>query len=67
MLLLLRYSAAAIITSEAVSSGILYLDKFVVSDSKQGQGTSQILWECIREDLGKLFWRSRASNHINPW
>ncbi|KAB5553879.1 hypothetical protein PHYPO_G00043770 [Pangasianodon hypophthalmus] len=61
------YSAVAIITSEPVSSGILYLDKFVVSDNKQGQGTSQILWECIRQDLGKLFWRSRASNRINPW
>ncbi|TSK77141.1 N-acetylglutamate synthase, mitochondrial [Bagarius yarrelli] len=62
-----RYSAAAIITSEQVSSGTLYLDKFVVSDCKQGQGTGQILWECIRQDLGKLFWRSRANNRINPW
>ncbi|XP_072549698.1 N-acetylglutamate synthase, mitochondrial isoform X2 [Salminus brasiliensis] len=61
------YSAAAIITTEPVSSGTLYLDKFVVSGSKQGQGTSQLLWECIRQDLGKLFWRSRSTNHINPW
>ncbi|KAG9264391.1 N-acetylglutamate synthase, mitochondrial isoform X2 [Astyanax mexicanus] len=61
------YSAAAIITTEPVSSGTLYLDKFVVSGSKQGQGTSQILWECIRQDLGKLFWRSRSTNRINPW
>ncbi|XP_010862190.2 N-acetylglutamate synthase, mitochondrial isoform X1 [Esox lucius] len=61
------YSAAAIITREAVSSATPYLDKFVVSGSKQGQGTSQILWECIKQDLGKLFWRSRATNHINPW
>ncbi|KAJ7992190.1 hypothetical protein DPEC_G00275960 [Dallia pectoralis] len=61
------YSAAAIITREDVSSHTLYLDKFVVSGSKQGQGTSQILWESIRQDLGKLFWRSRATNRINPW
>nr|ALP75580.1 mitochondrial N-acetylglutamate synthase [Clarias batrachus] len=61
------YSAAAIITSEPVNSGTLYLDKFVVSDCKKGQGTSQILWECIRQDLGKLFWRSRVNNRINPW
>ncbi|XP_075999243.1 N-acetylglutamate synthase, mitochondrial [Genypterus blacodes] len=61
------YNAAAIITSEPVSSGAPYLDKFVVSSSKQGQGTSQVLWECIRQDLGKLFWRSRATNRINPW
>ncbi|XP_022059100.2 N-acetylglutamate synthase, mitochondrial [Acanthochromis polyacanthus] len=61
------YSAAAVITVEPVNSGTPYLDKFVVSSSKQGQGTSHILWECIRQDLGKLFWRSRATNWINPW
>ncbi|XP_072224681.1 N-acetylglutamate synthase, mitochondrial [Leuresthes tenuis] len=61
------YSAAAIITMEPVNGGTPYLDKFVVSSSKQGQGTSHILWECIKEDLGKLFWRSRATNKINPW
>ncbi|XP_042361246.1 N-acetylglutamate synthase, mitochondrial [Plectropomus leopardus] len=61
------YSAAAIVTMEPVNSGTPYLDKFVVSSSKQGQGTSHILWECIRQDLGKLFWRSRATNRINPW
>ncbi|KAI3360238.1 hypothetical protein L3Q82_014551, partial [Scortum barcoo] len=61
------YSVAAIITMEPVNSGTPYLDKFVVSSSKQGQGTSHILWECIRQDLGKLFWRSRATNRINPW
>lgn len=61
------YSAAAVITMEPVNAGTLYLDKFVVSSSKQGQGTSHILWECIRQDLGKLFWRSRATNKINPW
>ncbi|TKS92395.1 N-acetylglutamate synthase, mitochondrial [Collichthys lucidus] len=62
-----RYSAAAIITMEPVNNGTPYLDKFVISSSKQGQGTSHILWECIRQDLGKLFWRSRATNRINPW
>ncbi|KAE8283618.1 hypothetical protein D5F01_LYC19021 [Larimichthys crocea] len=61
------YSAAAIITMEPVNNGTPYLDKFVISSSKQGQGTSHILWECIRQDLGKLFWRSRATNRINPW
>ncbi|KAM4535184.1 N-acetylglutamate synthase, mitochondrial [Fundulus diaphanus] len=61
------YSAAAIITMEPVNGGTPYLDKFVVSSSKQGQGTSHILWECIRQDLCKLFWRSKATNRINPW
>lgn len=61
------YNAAAIITMEPVNNGTPYLDKLVVSSSKQGQGTSHLLWECIRQDLGKLFWRSRATNRINPW
>lgn len=61
------YNAAAIITMEPVNNGTPYLDKFVVSSNKQGQGTSHLLWECIRQDLGKLFWRSRATNRINPW
>ncbi|XP_029986280.1 N-acetylglutamate synthase, mitochondrial isoform X1 [Sphaeramia orbicularis] len=61
------YSAAAIVTLEPVHGGTPYLDKFVVSSSKQGQGTSHLLWERIRQDLGRLFWRSRANNRINPW
>uniref|UniRef100_A0A3P9J3I7 N-acetylglutamate synthase, mitochondrial n=1 Tax=Oryzias latipes TaxID=8090 RepID=A0A3P9J3I7_ORYLA len=61
------YNAAAIITMEPVNGGTPYLDKFVVSSSKQGQGMSHILWECIRHDQGKLFWRSKAANKINPW
>lgn len=52
---------------EPVNTGMPYLDKFVVSSNKQGQGTSHLLWERIRQDLGKLFWRSRATNRINPW
>ncbi|KAJ1136355.1 hypothetical protein NDU88_002772 [Pleurodeles waltl] len=61
------YSAAAIITSEPVLGGTPYLDKFVVNSSKQGQGSGQMLWECVRQDLALLFWRSRATNPINPW
>ncbi|CAL8275218.1 unnamed protein product [Lota lota] len=61
------YSAVAIITREPVSSATPYLDKFVVSSSLQGQGTGHLLWDCIRQDLGRLFWRSRACNRINPW
>uniref|UniRef100_A0A8C5PY89 N-acetylglutamate synthase, mitochondrial n=1 Tax=Leptobrachium leishanense TaxID=445787 RepID=A0A8C5PY89_9ANUR len=61
------YSAAAIVTTEPVLGGTPYLDKFVVSSGKQGQGSGQMLWECLRQDLQRLFWRSRASNPINPW
>ncbi|XP_066554853.1 N-acetylglutamate synthase, mitochondrial isoform X1 [Amia ocellicauda] len=61
------YRAVAIVTKEPVSSSTPYLDKLVVSSSRQGQGTSQILWDCIRQDLGSLFWRSNSTNRINPW
>ncbi|XP_073428904.1 N-acetylglutamate synthase, mitochondrial [Dendrobates tinctorius] len=61
------YNAAAIITTEPVLGGTPYLDKFVVSSGRQGQGSGQMLWECVRQDLQTLFWRSRATNPINPW
>lgn len=61
------YNAAAIITTEPVLGGTPYLDKFVVSSGRQGQGSGQMLWECIRQDLKTLFWRSRATNSINSW
>lgn len=62
-----RYNAAAILTTEPVLEGTPYLDKFVVSSSRQGQGSGQMLWECLRRDLQTLFWRSRVTNPINPW
>ncbi|KAM8946691.1 N-acetylglutamate synthase, mitochondrial [Pelodytes ibericus] len=61
------YNAAAIVTTEPVLGGTPYLDKFVVSSGRQGQGSGQMLWECLRQDLQKLFWRSRATNPINSW
>ncbi|CAH1790083.1 unnamed protein product [Owenia fusiformis] len=61
-----EYNAVAMITNEP---GIetAYLDKFAVSMNSQGQGTSEMLWECIRRDFKSLFWRSRCDNKINPW
>ncbi|XP_068118532.1 N-acetylglutamate synthase, mitochondrial [Hyperolius riggenbachi] len=61
------YNAAAIITTEPVLGGTAYLDKFVVNSSRQGQGSGQMLWQCVRQDLETIFWRSRASNPINSW
>ncbi|XP_004432598.1 PREDICTED: N-acetylglutamate synthase, mitochondrial isoform X1 [Ceratotherium simum simum] len=61
------YNAAAILTTEPVLGGTQYLDKFVVSSSRQGQGSGQMLWECLRRDQQTLFWRSRVTNPINPW
>ncbi|XP_033629478.1 N-acetylglutamate synthase, mitochondrial-like [Asterias rubens] len=60
------YSAVAIITQEA-GVGIPYLDKFSISLQRQGEGTSDMLWNCIRRDFPSLFWRSKISNKANAW
>ncbi|XP_038048735.1 N-acetylglutamate synthase, mitochondrial-like [Patiria miniata] len=60
------YSAAAIITQE-VGVTIPYLDKFSISLQRQGEGTSDMLWNCVRRDFPSLFWRSRISNKVNAW
>ena len=59
------YRGTAIITHEG---DIPYLDKFAVTQKAQGDGLGGSLWERIRKDNPKLFWRSRVDNHqINPW
>ncbi|CAD5120902.1 DgyrCDS9455 [Dimorphilus gyrociliatus] len=60
------YSAAAIITIDK-EVPIPYLCKFAISETKQGEGVSDLLWKMIKQDHSKLFWRSRWDNRINPW
>jgi len=59
------YRATAILTHEGP---IPYLDKFAVTSKAQGEGLAASLWERLRKDNPKLFWRSRIDNHaINSW
>ena len=58
------YSAIAILTMEL---GMPYLDKFAVTAESQGAGLGASLWNRIREDTPRLFWRSRAGNPFNTW
>jgi len=59
------YRATAILTDEGP---IPYLDKFAVTSKAQGEGLAASLWERLRKENPKLFWRSRGDNHqINPW
>lgn len=60
------YSAAAIITIDK-EIRVPYLCKFAISETKQGEGVSDLLWKMIKTDHPKLFWRSRWDNRINPW
>ena len=60
------YNAAAVVTVED-GINVPYLDKFAVSNSKQGEGCGDILWESIKTNTPQLYWRSRTTNKINPW
>ena len=47
--------------------GMTYLDKFAVLDEAQGEGLGRAVWQVMREQNPRLFWRSRHGNGINPF
>jgi acetylglutamate kinase len=57
-----NYRAAMILTDEG---GYSYLDKFAVLDDAQGEGLGRAVWQVMREENPRLFWRSRHGNQIN--
>jgi bifunctional N-acetylglutamate synthase/kinase len=59
------YTATAIITQGHALPP--YLDKFAVTTQAQGAGVGGSLWQRMKAENRKLFWRSRAENEINPW
>lgn len=59
-----NYRAAVIITMEA---GVPYLDKFAVLDDAQGEGLGRAVWQVMRDENPKLFWRSRRGNPVNAF
>ncbi|POW12665.1 hypothetical protein PSHT_08011 [Puccinia striiformis] len=79
------YQAAAIVTNEGISDKepIVYLDKFAVLPSLQGEGIVDFLWGALRDEsfdalnnngglsgIGEpvdLVWRSRSDNPVNRW
>jgi acetylglutamate kinase len=58
------YRATAILTME---HGVPYLDKFAVTNEAQGEGIGGSIWQRMRRETPKLFWRSRANNAVNVW
>lgn len=47
--------------------GETYLDKFAVLDDAQGEGLGRAVWQVMREETPRLFWRSRHGNPVNPF
>jgi len=59
-----NYRAAMILVEE---DGLPYLDKFAVLDDAQGEGLGRAVWQVMREENPRLFWRSRHGNPVNPF
>lgn len=57
-----NYRAAVIL---ADVDGESYLDKFAVLDEAQGEGLGRAVWQVMREQTPRLFWRSRHGNPVN--
>lgn len=59
-----NYRAAMILT---YVDSMPYLDKFAVLDDAQGEGLGRAVWQVMREENPRLFWRSRHGNGINAF
>src|SRR3546814_2038371 len=57
-----HYRTAVILTDV---DGVPYLDKFAVLDDAQGEGLGRAVWQVMREETPRLFWRSRHHNAVN--
>ncbi len=59
-----NYRAAVILTAEDAGT---YLDKFAVLDDAQGEGLGRAVWQLMRDENPRLFWRSRRGNPVNAF
>ena len=55
-----NYRTAVLLTGDPAMP---YLDKFAVLDDAQGEGLGRAVWNVMREETPKLFWRSRHNNN----
>lgn len=46
---------------------IAYMDKFAVISSARGEGLGAAMWNRMKADHKKMFWRSRSTNTINSF
>ncbi len=59
-----HYRAAIVLTR---AGDLTYMDKFAVAEDAQGEGLGRAIWDVMREDNPRLFWRSRRGNIINEF
>ncbi len=59
-----NYRAAVILTAEEAG---IYLDKFAVLDDAQGEGLGRAVWQVMRDENPRMFWRSRRGNLVNAF
>lgn len=59
-----NYRGAAIIRPTPVA---VYLTKFAVERTAQGEGIGGELWSVMVRDYPSFFWRARPANPINSW
>ena len=64
-----HYRAALVLTCEDIGpeAGVPHLDKFAVADDAQGEGLGRAIWNAMRADVDRLFWRSRPDNPVNDF
>ncbi|MHB8913001.1 MAG: acetylglutamate kinase [Lysobacter sp.] len=57
------------LTDEPLADGVAftYLDKFAVLDDAQGEGLGRAVWQVMRDENPRLFWRSRRGNPVNAF
>ena len=58
---------AAVILVESEAGGEIYLDKFAVLDDAQGEGLGRAVWQVMRDQNPRVFWRSRHGNPVNAF
>lgn len=59
-----NYRTAVILTDV---EGVPYLDKFAVLEDAQGEGLGRAVWQVMREETPRMFWRSRQGNGVNQF
>lgn len=59
-----HYRGAAIVEQGA---GAAFLTKFVVGPVAQGEGIGRDLWEALKRDQPRFYWRAKPGNAIATW